>query len=186
MVEVKFESEKMKVKTEYNSYFVKRAKELGGKWEKPYWVFPDENEDVVRQTLLDIYGEDGTPSKKIKIDINLDEYEGVYSRSVQIENLVIANRIDYYRRVTLNGETIILKGGFAESWGDKKKVFLGQEEGTVLRTSIPETIFEKVKGKKGIYLVEEGEEGRKRRLQKEREELLKRIAEIDKELGKMK
>lgn len=186
MVELKFESGKMKVKTEYNPYFVGRAKELGGKWEKPYWVFSDENEDVVKQELLSIYGEDGAPTKKVRVDVNLDEYEGVKSHSVQIENLVIANRIDHYRKVTLNDGTIILKGGFAKSCGDKRKVLLGQEEGTVLRTSVPEMIYEKVKDKKGIYLVEEGETSRKRRLQKEREELLKRIAEIDRELEGMK
>lgn len=42
-VELLIENEFIKVNSPYNSLFIKRAKEIGGKWESPYWKFKLEN-----------------------------------------------------------------------------------------------------------------------------------------------
>ena len=40
------------VKADYNREFIDKAKTIGGLWEKPYWVFPENNEDVLRELCL--------------------------------------------------------------------------------------------------------------------------------------
>ena len=41
-MKVKIEDEKIYVISDYNKEFIKRARYLQGKWESPYWVFPEE------------------------------------------------------------------------------------------------------------------------------------------------
>lgn len=55
----------------YDANFVKQAKQINGKWDKPAWVFPKENENLVRNLCRDIFGTDGTPEVTETILVNL-------------------------------------------------------------------------------------------------------------------
>lgn len=87
---IKFEDGKMLVETEYNAGFVRKAKELQGKWKNPYWQFPKENEDFVRDALLKFYAEDGRIHDVVTVDINLDEYD--FSDTLKLGAVIIAER----------------------------------------------------------------------------------------------
>ena len=64
MVKVTVSNTKIKVESDFSKEFVTQAKTIKGRWEKPYWVFPVENEKRLREILLEVYGEDGS-SKEI-------------------------------------------------------------------------------------------------------------------------
>ena len=50
-MKVKIEDEKIYVISDYNKEFIKRARYLQGKWESPYWVFPEESREKVKEFL---------------------------------------------------------------------------------------------------------------------------------------
>ena len=60
-INLKKENGMLVVSTPYNSEFVNRAKNLGGRWDakNSTWVFDESVEDYVKQTLLDIFGVTG-------------------------------------------------------------------------------------------------------------------------------
>ena len=63
-INLKKENGMLVVSTPYNSEFVNRAKNLGGRWDakNSTWVFDESVEDYVKQTLLDIFGVTGEAS----------------------------------------------------------------------------------------------------------------------------
>lgn len=60
MVNVIVTNSKIKVESDFSKEFVARAKTIKGRWEKPYWVFPVEQEKRLREILMEVYGEDGS------------------------------------------------------------------------------------------------------------------------------
>lgn len=87
----------IKVLSDYNQDFVRKAHELNGKWSSPYWVFEEKNEKLVRQILMDVYGEDGTPQKEVTVDIDLDKYYSVLILIVMEEALRVVAKSIYQR-----------------------------------------------------------------------------------------
>ena len=87
----------LKVQSEYNADFIRKAHELNGKWSSPYWVFEEKNEKLVRQILTDVYGEDGTPQKEVTVDIDLDKYYSVLILIVMEEALRVVAKSIYQR-----------------------------------------------------------------------------------------
>ena len=72
---VKKEDGKILVKSEYNTLFVKKARFLGGSWDRASsaWSFPDSRESLVKEILREIYGTDGEEEPAIvTVQINLD------------------------------------------------------------------------------------------------------------------
>lgn len=60
MVKIIKTNTKIKVESDFSKEFVTQAKTIKGRWEKPYWVFPVEQEKRLREILLEVYGEDGS------------------------------------------------------------------------------------------------------------------------------
>ena len=60
MVNVIVTNSKIKVESDFSKEFVNQAKTIKGRWEKPYWVFPVEQEKRLREILMEVYGEDGS------------------------------------------------------------------------------------------------------------------------------
>ena len=60
MVKVIKSNSKIKVESDFSKDFVTQAKTIKGRWEKPYWVFPVEQEKRLREILMEVYGEDGS------------------------------------------------------------------------------------------------------------------------------
>ena len=185
-MEIKFENGRMKVKTEYNRKFIAKAHELQGKWESPYWTFPEENEDLVRDALLWSYGEDGRAHETVIVDLDLDVYE--YGDSIKIGSVVIAKREYRDSSVWVDGRAVVISGGFCKSGGSRKNPCVTHEAGTILRVkNIPLPIYEEIKDLPGVKKVdldlEENAKEKKAALEREREALAKRLAEIDRKLA---
>lgn len=180
---IKFENGKMKVQTEYNSGFVRKAKELQGKWKSPYWEFPEENEDFVRDALLKFYGEDGRVHGTVTLDINLDEYD--FFDVIKLDSVMIAERPGRDRAVNLHKNAMVVSGGFCNSGGSMNNPRVTCDPGTVLRVSnFPISLYENIKNVKGITLTPEAKHS-KVSLLHEKEVILSRLAEIDSLLSRL-
>lgn len=182
---IKFEDGKMKVQSDYNKKFISRARGLQGKWNAPFWEFPKENEDMVREALMEAYGEDGKIHKTVIVDLELDKYE--YNDKINIGEITIAKRRFRDEDVKLDKRAAVVKGGFCESGGSKYHPRVTHENGTVLRVKdVPEKIYEEIKDITGVTKVdieqEENREEKKAALTREREAIIKRLAEINAQL----
>lgn len=183
---IKIEEGKVKVQSEYNKEFIRKAHELQGKWESPYWTFPEENEELVRNALFDVYGEDGRIHKNVTIDIDLDNFS--YDREIKLGNIVIVKRDWRDSPVTINKNVVVIKGGFCGRGGSRSTPRVTHEEGTVIRVrDLPEEIYEKIKDLEGITLIDANKEcdekAKRAALEREREEIIRRLEEINKQLG---
>lgn len=66
-VKVRKEDGKIYVTTPFSYDFVKRARNMSGKWSRTSgeWVFDAAVEDVVSKAMTEIYGTDGSPCEMI-------------------------------------------------------------------------------------------------------------------------
>lgn len=182
MVKILKENGIIKVKSPYNETFVKKARGIKGKWDGEYWCFDDKNEDLLKEILIEIYGTDGeTFYKTVRVELELDKYEGATSTTVKIGELVIAERLGRDKEVLLSKDTIIVSGGSV------KTPRLDTLENTVLRTEIIEPLFEKIKDKDGVKLLDDKDDVEKIKKEIEKVELeIKRLEDYKKELlGKL-
>lgn len=68
-VSVSCKDNKIFVKSPYNEDFVRRARNLSGRWDGRYWVFPKAVESELKKALLRIYGENGEKVARFTVDI---------------------------------------------------------------------------------------------------------------------
>lgn len=182
-MKVKVENGKMTVESAYSKKFVKRARELGGKWIAPCWVFLAEDEEFVRQALMDVYGEDGSYHESVTVDLDLDHYE--YGDVLLLDSVEIACRITRDGRVVMAKGATVISGGFLESGGSRSKPAVTHEAGTIVRIKdVPIALYDRIKDKPGVLLVQKVCD-RKAQLEKERDKILERLEEIKVELGKL-
>ena len=181
MVKVIISDSKIKVESTYNATFVRLAKTVQGKWEKPYWVFPLDNEERVREILMEVYGEDGRPCETVSVDLLLDEY--CHGDWIFFGNLLLVKRTERDLSVRLAPNVMVAKGSFLGCGGSRNYPRVTYKEGTIIRVKdIPRALYDKYKDEKGVYLVE-STKSREEILVEEKQALLARIAEIDRELA---
>ena len=109
MVNVIVTNSKIKVESDFSKEFVTQAKTIKGRWEKPYWVFPVEQEKRLREILMEVYGEDGSSeevatkkesskksdSKETTIYSLLKEKESLLTRISELDK-AIQKEVDTY------------------------------------------------------------------------------------------
>lgn len=179
-MKVIIENKEIKVESPYNKDFIARAKQIQGKWSSPYWVFPEENRDEVKELLIECYGECGQLGEvdTVTIELNLDTYRDERPDSrLKLGSMVLLERKNRDRQPIFAENVILVTGGFKRSGGSWKSPRVAPEEGTVLRVKgVPVTVYSKFKDSKGVTLVSDID---KEALMREREKLVERIAEID-------
>ncbi len=193
-VEVLIENEFIKVNSPYNAIFVKKAKEIGGKWEFPYWKFKLENKEVVEGVLLNIYGEKGNGiEEEVELNVHLDEIGS--PQTLWIGTLPICSRQRRDGAVRLEDGVIVIKGGFPGRGGSAKYPQIDPEEGTVLNVKhFPKVIYDKIEDKSGLELLSSTSVGlsqedlikEKEELEKEKERIINRIRDIEQQLENKK
>lgn len=182
-MKIKIENTKIYVNSEYNKAFISKARYLQGEWESPYWVFPEDNREEVKELLLDTYGEadilEDEEQQKVTVEIDLEIYKdkkGARSE-LRLDNILLASRQYRDSYVKLADNVMVIQGGFKDSGGSRANPALCPEDNTILRIkNVPLSVYEKVKDEDGIRLVSEIDVTA---LKAEKERLLARIAEID-------
>ena len=169
------EDGKIKVQSEFNRDFISKAKQIQGKWDAPYWVFPEKVADRLDKILMDVYGEGFQEVPKVEIEIDLDNFEKD-NDDLTYKGLTIATRRYRDSSVILKYDAYVIDGNFLSSGGSRQYPAVTWADGTKLRVSVPETLTEELP--KGVTLVQE--KSKEQKLLEEKEKLLKRIAEINK------
>ena len=179
------ENGKIKVQSDYNKTYIARAKSIQGRWDAPFWVFPEENINELRELLLDIYGECGdlagdlADETRVTVDINLDEY-GCGSE-VTVAGFTAVRRRYRDSDVIFADNVMLVSGGFPSSGGSVRNPRVSPEKGTIIRVKdIPVRLYEKIKDMEGVTLYKKPD---KSALIEERDRLLKRLAELNALIG---
>lgn len=185
-MEVKIEDGKIYVASDYNEDFIKGAKRINGKWDKPYWVFPEKNKDLLDKLLIQIYGEcsDGETVTLI-VDLPKCKAARTSDRNLYLDVKNIATRFGRDKDVYFDSNVTILEGKFSDRGGsvNHPEVTWDDDKPLVLRIEdFPKVIYDRIEDKTGITLLDTKIDFEK--LKRERKELLKRIAEIDEILKK--
>lgn len=186
MLEVTYGEKEISVISDYNPNFVRRARAMHGTWQRPAWKFGTAQTDAVRKALMDCYGDDGMVTK-VKVHIDLDKCEHLSNREVNLyfaDKCLIATRYDRDSDCKLPNDVFCIDGYFRGSGGSMKHPFVTWEDGTVVEMNIPKDLYEEYKDDPGMTLVDDTETKRSA-LEQEREKLMKRLDEINKELSNL-
>ncbi len=184
MLKIIKENEILKVKSKYNEKFIKLAKTVNGKWSSPYWEFPIENEDRVRDICLKVYGENGLINESVDLIIDLDLAKSLHKDDkIKIGDVILCERKSRDWNVTLSDNVMVLDGEFCNSGGSAKypRVTWNCDKMRIKVKNFPLALYEKIEDKKGITATKSVTNTEV--LLKEKESLLKRLAEIEKMLG---
>ncbi len=128
----------VRVDSPYDPEFVTRARQLGGKCDRPtgQWVFDIEAAELVRQTCLELYGSDGSPVETVDIQVTaralLDvgpDAGGVTTARLAGRPLVQAWDFDKGARTA---EGVLVVSGSIETAGTHDEPRVRIPEGTVL------------------------------------------------------
>lgn len=121
------------VRSPYNPEFVKKARNMGGKWQAPTWVFSRQLENEVKQACLEIYGSDGTQNAEtvaVTLTIKVDIYVAGGPIIICGRPVVSAFGRDSGARI---GEGVALISGTAGSGGSVKHWRTTLSAGSVLK-----------------------------------------------------
>lgn len=187
MVKLEKREGKIYTTTTYNATFIKKAKNLQGKWDGEHWVFDEKVENLVREVLINIYGTDGeTYTKKVTVELELDKYLTNDSQDLKIGDLVIVTRRRKDNDVSLKEGTIVISGGFPSRGGSTKYPRLSAYENTIIRVEIPENLYTKIEECQGVRIVQDDTdlEAELIKIEEEIQKLESKKMEILKKLGR--
>ncbi|OXZ29171.1 hypothetical protein B9N49_00685 [Finegoldia magna] len=183
MFKIERKEGKLEITTPYSSSFVTAIKKLGGKWnaDKKVWAVDEEFEDKVNDLIIRIYNHDVTGKEKvITVEYNAKDF-------YNSEDVVLGKRITVYRpsrdeAVKLN-KTIIIENDFPARGGSAKypTVFeYNAEYDVTLRTDLYERYYNKLtdEEKEKVKIIKK--ESDRDALLREKEQLEKRLEEINK------
>ena len=180
----------LKVETPYSAQFVAELKENIGsrKWNasEKAWYVPEESKDVLMKILKDVYGFNGSEDdgKRCTVEITFNESDYVDKDAIKIGGLEIARAFGRDSGARIGEGVIVLEGGFT-SGGSRSNWDTRVKEGTKIKIkNFPEWILndqEAGTNVSGFEIKKISESSIDReKLIKEKEELLARLAEIDK------
>ena len=181
---------KIEVISPYNTSFVKKARMLKGNWNGKGWEFKREYEDIVKSHLMDIYGDDGSPTPKCIVRVNLSKlseinYSQLWDDEVRMFGRTLVIRQHKNLTPLLDKTVVLVKGGFSNSGGSRNNPRLNFYDNTILQIDdVPEHLYIKILNEYDlkddndiIYRVDNKNNIDK--LKEEKERLLKRLSEID-------
>ena len=190
---------KIEVITPYNGTFIKKARMLKGKWNGTGWEFKEEYEDIIKSHLMDIYGDDGSPMAKCKVRVNLTklhdiDYSQMWDDEVRMFGRTLAIRKYRDSDPLLDKTVVLVKGGFSSRGGSRTNPSLDFYDDTILQIEdVPEHLYIKIlkdydlpEFNKVIYKIDKSiyKDDDIKALQEEKENLLKRLSEINEILEK--
>lgn len=171
----------IRVFSDYSKEFIDAAHELNGRWRDGAWCFNESVEDVLKETLMDIYGEDGSSTKMVTVKFHAPDFEE--ESELNIGGIQIAKRFNRDSKVRFtNSSAFLVNGKFKASGGSARYPRIDAEPGTVVKCTIPEAMYERYKDK--LELVT-NDNDKKKNLLEEKEKLIARLAEIEKELSEL-
>lgn len=121
------------VQSPYNQDFVRGAKSLGGKWDKPFWHFDARDTGRVEQLLSDIYGWTRPLDDEPLVTLHLSVGERPWSKPcgpLMIAGIILAQAYGP-DRTAKPGDGVIITEGSATGAGTKDNWHTTAAPGTV-------------------------------------------------------
>ena len=176
---------KAAIKTPYNADFVKKIKQIGGaKWDGEAWIVPATEVDIVRGYMREVYGETDVPSgDRVTVDVTFVETAYADRASIFLfgREVCRAHGRDSGAKVC---EGVTILSGTIGSGGSRVNWDTRIEKGTVVRIrDLPREVLNMDVKYKIEYKVLDDKPIDREALEKEKTQLLARIAEIDKLLN---
>lgn len=177
------------VQAPYHAEFVAKAKNMGGKWQSPRWVFDIRNENLVRQACIDCYGTDGeTTADTVTLKVSLAGGSYCLRSAITLCGRTIARAFGRDSGARLGDGIVLLEGEFISSGSMKNWATEVREGGAiVLIHDFPRVRISDAKKESEsitvLEVIDESENTDIESLVKEKERLLARIAEINQIIG---
>lgn len=189
MIKIEVENGKAKLYTPYNAEFVKAVKNIGGaKWNGSCWSVPEESLNAAREIMERIYGySDITPDETVTLRITCNEELFARCASVSIFGKTLAHAWGRDSGAKV-GEDVSLISGEIRSGGSVKNWRSVVTEGSVfVLTNVNKRVYESFTNDENFDITVELLENKisKSKLLEKKENLLKRIAEINEILNGM-
>lgn len=180
----------IRVESPYDPDFVSKARSLGGKFERPYWVFDPRSEQAVRKACIAVYGSDGSDNDQPRLTVRIP-LDGVNGNEWRPAGEALVRRRGRDERVQYAEGVVLHAGGFPGSGGSVKNPRLEPKPGTVIevRDLAPGTARKILAEDREATLVEDNPAPaaaeRRATLEQERDRLRVRIAEIEQILAEL-
>lgn len=183
---------KLIIKTPYNAEFVKRIKKFGNaKWNGSAWTVDEAFLQPVREVLLEIYGYTDIDENTKTVTLKISTPKAIYADKTDIimfgKTIASARGRDSGART---GEDIAFIEGGATSGGSVKNwETVIKENSTFIVKNVVETLYLAQKDDDfykdmqiQVLVPQENHLNKREQLEKEREQLLKRLEKIEEEL----
>lgn len=121
-VSIKKSNKTIKVTSQYNPSFASKARKLNGKFDytSKSWSFDIRSEELVKEILREVYGNDGSETTFVDVDITVgDENLLGHQESIYLAGRIIASATGRDSGVTI-GNGIVLVSGEIKSGGSVK------------------------------------------------------------------
>lgn len=177
---------KLAVTTPFDYNFINFARSVGAKWDRDNstWNFSTEQEELLNDKLLDIYGYTDKTSEFVIVEIDANDFYDEMTYETKLGDITIATRKHRDEHVILSNIAKVVKGEYDESGGSMKHPKATANSGTIVQVKLDKKAVERfieqgILTESNIVSVESDKE----KLLKEKEELLKRLSEIEKLLN---
>lgn len=188
--EIKKDGDKILAFTPYNKDFVSRIKLMGGKWQagQKAWAVPADMIDSVRDLMTDVYGRDDRPVKTVTVQVTaLEQISGDYRQGITLFGKDICHAWGRDSGATVESDVSFLKGK-PDSSGSRNNWFTYIEKDSVfIIRNVPEAAlkFDTGFGDRIEWHVVKNGANEKDKLLAEKEQLEKRLAEINNRLAEL-
>lgn len=119
MIKITKRDEKLLVESPYSSTFVRRAKQMGGQWDRPCWVFAARDEDIVRAALIEVYDHDGSPSASCDLRIVLAYTDAERGDSLLVGPVQVLRKVDRDITPKLGPGCVVVSGELFSRGGSR-------------------------------------------------------------------
>jgi len=183
IIKIETNETNISVTSDYNTDFVDAARNLGGKWSSPAWVFDIRDEAAVRAACLKSYGTDGVKTDQVDVRITIKDSIAVEKKAITIFGKVVARAFGRDSGAKTGDGIVIEEGKFGSGGSAKNWDTTAQAGTTFIMRDISKSLVEANTDKNiGIEILSATAEIDKDALQAERDRLMTRLAEIDEQL----
>lgn len=195
MITIRTTSDQIQIESPYNSEFISRARDLGGRWSGSAWAFDIRDEEAVRQLCLDVHGTDGRKRDLVDIQITFHTNGSAEREAIQIGGRPIARAQGRDSGARLCDGVVLKSGGGFGSGGSRANWQTTVYEKSVIEVrDFPRSMIELINSDRWLHttldrscefdVVIVDRAPNRDSLLAERDALVARLAEIDALLAK--
>lgn len=181
-IKVKVSDGKAAIYSPYNKSFVTRIKVLGAKWDADArcWVVDESALEEAREVMREVYGQDDRPvTESVDVILHFCEDVGVFCAGVEVLGRTIATAFGRDSGAKV-GEGVMFLQGQPRSGGSAKNWMTIVPAGCVVKLpKIPKEISQNPTLPDGVRMEVDVSKSSRCELEKERDKLLARLAEIE-------